>query len=73
MQRENPFDAFARYDSADRKSAIDAPAFAGDYRAGKYADTFLVAFFDSAMDVNYVADFKMRNILLQAFAFDNVK
>ena len=73
VQREYPFDAFAGDDSADSELSIYAPAFAGDDRTRKDADTFLVAFFDSAMDVNYVADFKMRNILLQAFAFDQIK
>ena len=70
---EYPFDAFARDDSADSEGRADAPAFAGDDRARKDTDTFLVAFFDSAMDVNNVPDFKMRKILLQAFAFDLVK
>ena len=70
---EYPFDAFARDNSADGEGRADAPAFAGDDRARKYADTFLVAFFDSAMDVNNVTDFKMRKILLQAFAFNLVE
>jgi hypothetical protein len=73
VQREYPFDAFACHNSANREGRVDAPAFAGDYRARKYADALLLAFFDSAMDVNYVADFKMRKILLQAFAFNHVK
>ena len=73
VQREYPFDAFARDDSADCERGIDAPAFAGDDRTRKYTDTFFVAFLDSAMNVNYIADFKMRNILLQAFAFDQIE
>jgi hypothetical protein len=73
VQGEYPFDAFTRHDSADREGRADAPAFAGDDRARKNADTLFVAFFDSAMDVNNVTDFKMRKILLHAFAFDHVK
>jgi hypothetical protein len=73
VQGEYPFDAFARHDSADCESRADTPAFAGDDRARENAYTFLVAFFDSAMDVNNVPDFKMRKILLHAFAFDHVK
>jgi hypothetical protein len=73
VQGEDSFDAFTRDDSADRESRVNAPAFAGDDSTRKNADTFLVAFLDSAMNVNNVADFKMRNILLQAFAFDHIK
>ena len=73
VQREYPFDAFARDDSADGERRIDAPAFSGDDRTRENTDTFFVAFLDSAMNVNYVADFKMRNILLQAFAFNQIE
>jgi hypothetical protein len=73
MDGEYAFDAFACDNPADREGRIDAPAFAGDYRSGKYAYPLLVSFLYPAGNVHCVPDFKVRYILLQALAFDLVQ
>ena len=72
MQRENPLYPFVIDDPPDRESLVDSPAFAGDYRAGKDLCSRFVAFLDSAVDVNHIADLKMRNLVLQTFALNSV-
>jgi hypothetical protein len=52
MDGEYAFDAFACDNPADREGRIDAPAFAGDYRSGKYAYPLLVSFFYPAGNVH---------------------
>jgi len=70
VEREYPLDALACHNPSDRKRRINSMAFAGDYSPRKYADSLLVAFLYPAGNVHQVPDFKMRNILLQAFAFN---
>jgi hypothetical protein len=73
MKREYPLDALVGYDSANGESFVDASAFACDDSAGKDLQAFLVAFFDSAVDVNGVAHFEMRNTFLKAFSFSSIE
>jgi hypothetical protein len=73
MEREDSLDTFTAYNPADGEGFVDAAAFAGDYRAGKYLKALLVAFSDSAVYVHRVAYFEMRYILFQAFTFNGIQ
>ena len=73
MQRENSFYAFIADDAADGKEAVHTAASACNYCAGKDLDTLFIAFFDFAVDVNGIADLKMRNIFLKTFIFNSIE
>lgn len=73
VKREDAFDTFAAYHPAYGEHFIDPTSLAGDYRAVKNLDTFLLAFFDLVVDVNDIADFEIRHVFFQALAFDGVK
>jgi hypothetical protein len=73
VKREYPFDTFACHNPSDRERGVNAPAFAGDDRAREYADSLFVALSYSARNVNYVPDFEMRYIFLEALAFHLVE
>jgi len=60
MNRENALDALVIDNSPDRKSFVNAPAPAGNYRAGKYLFADFVAFLDKTMDINKIAYFEVR-------------
>jgi hypothetical protein len=73
MNREDSFDALIGYDTPDGEGFVDSATFAGDDSAGEYLDALLVAFLDFTADVDRVAYFEMRYILLEAFAFNSIK
>ena len=72
VQREDPLDAFVVNDSPDGEHFIYAAASARDDNAGKYLDSLFVALDDSAMYVHGVSYLKMRNLVLEALAFDGI-
>ncbi len=72
IQREGALDAFVVDDSADGEHLIYPPAFACDDGAGEDLHPLLVALDDSAMDIDRIAYFEMRDIVLEALAFDRI-
>lgn len=73
MQGKDSFYAFIADDAADGKKAVHTAASARYHCAGKDLDTLFIAFFDFAVDVNGIADFKMRNIFLKTFIFNGIE
>ncbi len=73
VKREDTLDTFAAYHPAYGEHFIDPTSLAGDYRAVKDLDTFLLAFFDLVVDVNDIADFEIRHVFFQALGFDSVE
>ena len=72
MNGEYSLYALVIYDSAHREGFVNPAASACDYRAGKYLDTLLVAFFDSAVHIDHIAYLEMRYILLEAFTISSL-
>jgi len=72
IQREDTLDAFIVDDSADGEHLIYAAAFAGNDGAGEDLNTLLVAFDDSAMNINRIAYLEMRDIVFEALALDRI-
>ena len=72
MQRENSFDSLVTDHSPDRKGLVNAPSFAGDYRAGKYLRSLLVALFDTAMNLDDIAYLEVRDLALKTFTLNGV-
>ncbi len=70
VQREDSLDAFVGHDASYREVFVDSAAFAGDYGAAELLGADLVAFLDSAGHLDNIADFKVRDVLLEAFCFD---
>ncbi len=73
MEREYSLNAFVIHDSAHGKGFIYSPAFVCNYRAGKYLNALLVAFYDSAADIHRVAYLEMRYIFFKARPLDGVQ
>jgi hypothetical protein len=63
MKREDSFHALVIDDSADREIFVNAPAFAGNHRAGKYLRAFFIAFPDPAVNIHYITYLEVRDIL----------
>jgi hypothetical protein len=72
MQREDSFDTLATDHSPDREVFVNAPAFAGDDRAGKYLRSLFVALFDPAVDLDDIAYLEVRDLALKTFALNGV-
>jgi hypothetical protein len=73
MQRENAFHTLVIDDPPDREALVNAPAFAGNYRAGKDLRAFLIAFLYAAVNIDYIAYLEMRDLFLQTFALNGVQ
>ena len=73
MNWEDALDAFVADDSACGEGFVDSAAPACDDGAGEYLCADLVALFDAAMDVNNIAYFEVRNVILQTFAFNSIQ
>jgi len=73
VQREDSLDAFVVYDSPDREALVDAPAFTRDYRTCEYLRTLLVAFFDAAVNVHYIAHLEVGYAALKTLALYGVQ
>ena len=72
IQREDPFDALIAYYTSNSKGFVYSSAPPGDHRAGKGLNAGLVAFLYPAFDVDGIADLKIRDFFLQAFAFNRI-
>jgi len=72
MQREDSFNAFVGDDSPDGKGFVNAPSFAGDYRAGKYLRSLFVALFNTAMNFDDIAYLEVRDLALKTLALNGI-
>ena len=72
IQREDSFDTLVTDHSPDREVFIDAPAFAGNDRAGKYLCPLFVALFNTAMNLDDIAYLEVRDLVLKTLAFNGV-
>jgi hypothetical protein len=72
MYRENTLDALFIHNAADSEGFADTVTSAGNNGTGEYLNTLFVALSDFAVDVNNIADFKMRHIFSQAFTFNSI-
>lgn len=72
MQRENSFDTFVTDHSPDREVFVNAPAFAGNDRAGKYLRSLFVALFNPAVYLYDIAYLEVRDLALKTFALNGV-
>jgi hypothetical protein len=73
MEREDSLDSLVADDSSDGEVLVDSAAFACDDGAGEYLGADLVAFGYAAVDVNNIAYLEVRDILLEAFAFNGIQ
>ena len=73
VQRENAFHTLVIDDPPDSEALVDAPAFAGNHRAGKDLRAFLIAFLYAAVNIDYIAYLEMRDLFLQTFALNGVQ
>jgi len=72
MQREDSFDALATDHSPDREVFVNAPAFAGNDRAGKYLRPLFFALFDTAVNLDDIAYLEVRDLILETLALNGV-
>ena len=72
MQREDSLDAFVTDHSPDLEVFINAPAFAGNYRAGKYLRSLFLSLFDTAVNLDDITYLEVRDFLLETLAFNGV-
>ncbi len=72
MQREDSFDSLVTDNSPDGEVFVNAPAFAGDDRAGKYLRSLFVALFDTAMDLYDITYLEVGDLVLKTFALNGV-
>jgi hypothetical protein len=72
MQREDSFDALVSDDSPDGEGFVNAPAFAGNDRAGEYLRSLFVAFFNSAVNLYDIAYLEVRDLAFKTLIFNGV-
>ncbi|MBA7542357.1 hypothetical protein ES705_34678 [subsurface metagenome] len=72
VQREDSFDALVTDHSPDREVFINAPAFAGNDRAGKYLRSLFFALFDTAVNLNDITYLEVRDLVLETFTLNGV-
>lgn len=72
MQREDSFDALVTDDSPDGEGFVNAPSFAGDYRAGKYLRSLFIALCNPAVNLDDITYLEMRDVALKTFALNGV-
>ena len=64
MNRKDSLHTLIAYNSPDGEHLIDAPAFAGNDRAGEHLNPLFVAFFDLAAHVYDIAYLEIGDVLL---------
>lgn len=69
VDRKRPLDSFAGDDSADREVLVHAGAATGDDDAVENLDTLFVAFQNSLMDINGIANFKSDRLFTETRLF----
>ena len=72
VQREDSFDTLVIGDPPDGEVFVNAPAFAGNDRAGKYLRSLFVALFNAAVYLYDVTYFKVRNLALETIFLNGV-
>jgi len=72
VKRENSLDTLIADDSPDSECFVNAPAFAGDYCAGKDLRSLFVAFFDTAMNLDDITYLEMWDFALKTFALNGI-
>jgi hypothetical protein len=72
MQREDSLDALVGDDPPDGEVFVNAPAFTGNYRAGKYLRSLFVALFDSAVNLDDITYLEMRYLVFERLALNGV-
>ena len=72
VQREDSFDSLVANHSPDREVFINAPAFAGNDRAGKYLCSLFLALFDTAVNLYNIAYLEVRDLTLKTLAFNGI-
>jgi hypothetical protein len=72
MQRKDSLDTLVVDDSSHRKGLVYAPPFSRNHRAGEYLHPLLLALSDSAVNIDGIAYFKMRDFLLEAIALNRI-
>jgi len=72
MQREDSFDTLVTDHSPNREVFIDAPAFAGNDRAGKYLCPLFLALFNTAVNLDDIAYLEVRDLVLETLMFNGV-
>jgi len=72
MQREDTLNTFVADDSANCEHLVYATTLAGDDSAGEDLYPLLVALDNPAMYIYRITDFEMRNLVLEALAFDRI-
>jgi hypothetical protein len=72
VQREDSFDALVTGESTDGEVFVNAPAFAGNHRAGKYLRSLFVAFFNTTVNLYDIAYLEVRDFILETLALNGV-
>ena len=72
VQRKYPLDAFVIDDPPDREVFVNAPAFAGNDRAGKYLRSLFVTLFNTAVNLDDITYLEVRDLVLETLAFNGV-
>lgn len=72
VQRKDSFDALVTNDSPDREVFVNAPAFAGNDRAGKYLRSLFVALFNTAVNLDDITYLEMGDLVLETFALNGI-
>jgi len=72
MQREDSFDSLVTDHSPDREVFVNAPAFAGNDRAGKYLCPLFVALFNTAVNLDNITYLEVRDLVLKTLALNGV-
>lgn len=73
MKWKDSLDALVSDDPPDREVFVDAPAFTGNYRAGKYLRSLFVALFNPAVNLYDVTYFKVRDLVLETLFLNGVQ
>jgi len=72
MHWENALDPFAVRNAPNRKRFVQAPSFSPDDDTSEDLNAFFVAFDDSSMDANGIADPECLYLGLELFFLDGV-
>ena len=72
MQGEDSFDSLVTDHSPDGEVFINAPAFAGNDRAGKYLRSLFLALFNTAVNLDDITYLEVRGFVLKTLAFNGV-
>src|SRR5437773_12018351 len=72
MQRENSLHALTIRDTPNGERFVKSASFTADHHAGKYLDSFFIAFDNARVNTHAIADRKRRQIGFLLFFLDDV-